>query len=77
MPKQILVEVPDELTERDIKIAIAIQLFKEGKLTMKQASELADLCLEDFMKLLSEKKISVINWDERELQKELGNANSF
>ena len=77
MPKQILVEVPDELTERDIKIAIAIQLFKEGKLTMKQASELADLCLEDFMKLLSEKKISVINWDERELQKELENANSF
>ncbi|WP_083809309.1 UPF0175 family protein [Archaeoglobus veneficus] len=38
---------------------------------------MADLCLEDFMKVLSEKKVSVINWDEEELQKELKNADSF
>ncbi len=76
MPK-VVIEVPEELLERDVKIAIAVQLYREGKLTLKQASDLADLCLEDFMKVLSERKVSVINWGEEELQKELKNANNF
>jgi len=29
------------------------------------------------MKILSEKKVSVINWDKGELEKEIKNANSF
>jgi len=77
MGKIIQIEVPQELTERDVKIAIAVELYREGKLTLKQASELAGLCLEDFMKVLSEKKVSVINWDEEELKTELKNADSF
>jgi predicted HTH domain antitoxin len=77
MGKIIQIEVPQELTERDVKIAIAVELYREGKLTLKQASELAGLCLEDFMKILSEKKVSVINWDEEELKTELKNADSF
>ncbi len=56
---------------------MAVQLYRDEKLTLKQASDLADLCLEDFMKFLSEKKVSLINWNEEELQKELKNANSF
>ncbi len=58
-------------------MAIAVQLYRDEKLTLKEASDLVDLCLEDFMKVLSEKKVSVISWDEEELQKELKNANSF
>jgi len=76
MPK-VVIEVPDELPEKDVIIATAVQLYREGKLTLKQASDLADLCLEDFMKVLSEKKVSPINWGEEELQKELKNADSF
>ena len=74
---EVVIEVPDELPEREVKIAVAVQFYREGKLTLKQASDLAGLCLEDFMKILSEKKVSVINWDEEELQKELKNADSF
>jgi len=66
-----------KILERDAKIAMAVQLYRDEKLTLKQASDLADLCLEDFMKFLSEKKVSLINWNEEELQKELKNANSF
>ncbi len=77
MPEQIVIKVTDELPERDAKIAIAVQLYRDEKLTLKQVSDLAGLYLEDFMKVLSEKKVSVINWDEEELQKELKNANSF
>jgi len=76
MPK-VVIEVPDELPERDIRIAVAVELYRERKLTLKQASDLADLCLEDFMKVLSDKKVSIINWDEEELQRELKNADSF
>ncbi len=77
MPEQIVIKVTDELPKRDAKMAIAVQLYRDEKLTLKQASDLVYLCLEDFMKVLSEKKVSVINRDEEELQKELENANSF
>ncbi len=77
MGRVIQIEVPEEISERDIKIALAVQLYKDGKLTLKQASDLADLCIEDFMKVLSEKKVSIINLDKEELKKELKNADSF
>ena len=71
------VDIPIDISQKDLKIAIAVQLYREGKLTLKQAADLADFCVEDFMKILSEKKVSVINWDEKELDKELENADSF
>jgi len=71
------VDVPVDISQRDLRIALAVQLYRDGKLTLKQAAELADFCVEDFMKILSEKKVSVINWDERELEKEMKNADSF
>ncbi len=37
MPKQIVIRVPDELPERDAKIAIAVRLLRDEKLTLKQA----------------------------------------
>ena len=37
----------------------------EARLTLKQAAE---LCVEDFMKELSRREVSVINWDEEELK---------
>jgi predicted HTH domain antitoxin len=77
MPKHVSIKVPDEISERDVKIAVAVQLYKDGRLTLKQASDLADLCVEDFMKVLSEKKVSIINWCEEDLQKELKNVDSF
>ncbi len=71
------VDVPVDISQRDLRIALAVQLYRDGKLTLKQAAELADFCVEDFMKILSEKRVSVISWDERELEKEIKNANSF
>lgn len=71
------VDVPVDVSQRDLKIALAVQLYRDGKLTLKQAAELADFCVEDFMKILSEKKVSVISWDKEELEKEIENADSF
>ena len=71
------VDVPVDISQRDLRIALAVQLYRDGKLTLKQAAELADFCIEDFMKILSEKRVSVINWDKEELEKEMKNADSF
>ena len=70
------VDVPVDISQRDLRIALAVQLYRDGKLTLKQAAELADFCVEDFMKILNEKRVSVISWDERELEKEIKNADS-
>ncbi len=71
------VDVPVDISQREVRIALAVQLYRDGKLTLKQAAELADFCIEDFMKILSEKRVSVINWDKEELEKEMKNADSF
>lgn len=75
--KEIKVRVPEELRKEEVAMALAVELYREGKLTLKQASDLTGFCLEDFMRILSEKKVSVINWDVEELEKEMKNANSF
>ena len=65
-----------DISQRDLRIALSVQLYRDRKLTLKQAAELADFCVEDFMKILNEKRVSVISWDERELEKEIKNADS-
>ena len=75
--KELKVRVPKELRKEEVAMALAIELYREGRLTLKQASDLAGFCVEDFMRILSDREVSVINWDEEELEKEMKNANSF
>jgi len=63
-----------ELSESEARLFLAVGLFQEGRVTLKQAASLADLCVEDFMKELSKRRVSVINWDLKELGEELKNA---
>jgi len=75
--KELKVRVPKELRKEEVAMALAIELYREGRLTLKQASDLAGFCVEDFMRILSDRGVSVINWDMEELEKEMKNANSF
>lgn len=75
--KEVEITVPKELRKEEIVIALAVELYREGKLTLKQASDLAGFCVEDFMRILSWREVSVINWDMEELEKEMKNADSF
>ena len=54
-----------------LDLMVAIELYREEKVTLKQAAELADLCVEDFIKELSRRKVSVVNWPVEELKEEL------
>lgn len=67
------ISVPEDLgiDEAEARLILAIELFREGRLTIKQAAELAGLCLEDFMRELSKRKVSIINIDVEELREDL------
>jgi len=71
--KELKVRVPKELRKEEVAMALAIELYREGRLTLKQASDLAGFCVEDFMRILSDRGVSVINWDVEELEKEMKN----
>lgn len=59
------------IDEYEARLLLAIELYREGRLTIKQVAELAGLCVEDFMRELSRRKISIINFDKEELEEEL------
>jgi predicted HTH domain antitoxin len=51
----------------------AVKLYKEGKLTLGQASEFCGVGLYDFTALLAAQNIPVINYDPEDLDRELLN----
>ena len=67
------ISIPGHISidEYEARLLLAVELYREGRLTLKQAAELAGLCVEDFMRELSRRKISIINLDEEELEEEL------
>jgi len=56
----------------DLRIDIAINLFKENILTLGQASEFANLYQVEFMKLLLEQEIPV-HYDDEEFNRDVNN----
>ena len=65
------VELPADVDEQEILVILAVILYKEGKLTLKQAADLARLSVEDFLLELGKRKISFTNITPEELREEL------
>lgn len=60
-----------DLSENELKLYLAIMLYKERKLSMGQAAKLAGLTLRDFMYELGKHKESFTNITADELEEEL------
>jgi predicted HTH domain antitoxin len=60
----------DEMAE-GMRREYAMKLFRQGKLTLVQSAELCGVGIYDFMSLLSQAGIPVVDYDPRELEKEL------
>ena len=65
------VELPADVDEQEILVTLATILYKEGKLTLKQAADLARLSVEDFLLELGKRKVSFTNITPEELREEL------
>ena len=61
----------DDLSEDELKLYLAIMLYKERKMSVGQAAKLAGLTLRDFMYELGKHKESFTNITAEELEEEL------
>jgi predicted HTH domain antitoxin len=60
----------EKLTE-EAKQLLAISLFERNILSLGQAAKLAELHLWDFIQILSQRDISIAEYDDEEIQQEL------
>lgn len=67
LPKTLI----EEVGENELKLYLAMMLYKEGKLSLSQAAKIAGLTLSDFIYELGKHKIGFTNITEEELEKEL------
>jgi predicted HTH domain antitoxin len=67
LPKTLI----EEISENELKLYLAMILYKERKISMGQTAKLAGLTLSDFMYELGKHKIGFTNITEEELEEEL------
>jgi len=74
--KTIELELPDELKadNQELKTFLAAKLFEAGRLTMSQAARSAGYTMSEFMDLLKNYNVSVINHPESDLESDVSNA---
>jgi len=75
MMKMKKLEMPlmDWIDEKEAKIALSAELYREGKVTLKQAAELADLTVWDILYEFGKRKISYTNITVDNLHEEIEN----
>ena len=70
--KKLKVPLVGDVNEDEAGIALAAELYRECKMTLKQAADTAQLTLWDFLYELGKRKISYTNIAVDDLQEELG-----
>lgn len=76
---QITLEIPDEtlnvcgMTEAEFKLEIAVMLFQADKLTLGQASTLAEINKGRFEQVLKERNIPLYTYDVEDFELDLKN----
>jgi len=61
----------EKISKNELKLYLALMLYKERKQSIGQAAKLAGLTLSDFMYELGKHKIGFTNITEEELEEEL------
>ena len=69
--KEIKLKIPKSVSEKEARILLAIQLYSEGKVTLHQAANIADIHIWDFLYELGKRKVSFTNITPEELEEEL------
>lgn len=75
--KTLTLQVPDSLDTKEAKTLLAGKFYEKGALTLGQAAELAGYTKRTFMELLADYDVSVFDYSEAELEKDLLNAQSY
>lgn len=75
--KTLIVQIPDSLDEREAKMLLAAKLYEKGSLSLGQAAELVGYSKRTFMELLGNYEVSVFDYSEAELEKDIQNAQNY
>ncbi len=75
--KSLTVQIPDNLDEREAKMLFAAKLYEKGSLSLGQAADLAGYSKRTFMELLGSYEVSVFDYTEAELEKDILNAQNY
>ena len=75
--KTLTVQIPDNLDERETKTLLAAKLYEKGSLSLGQAANLAGYSKRTFMELLGNYEVSVFDYSEAELEKDILNAQNY
>lgn len=71
MTKVVQVKVPEFLSERDVRIAAAIEAFSKGSISVGKAAEIAEISIQEFLVELKKRGIKAYSYTNREALKEL------
>ena len=77
--KTLNIDIPDtfELSDREVKMALASKLYETGRLSLGQAAALIGYSKQTFMELLADYGVSLINHSPDELDEDLKNAEKY
>lgn len=69
--KIVQVKVPESMSERDVKVAAAIEAFSSGSVSVGKAAEIAEIPLQEFLLELRKRSIPAYPYTDKEASKEL------
>jgi len=74
--KTLTVKIPEtlDLDNKDLAMLIASRLYEQGKLSLGQAAELANLSKRTFAELLGKYNVSIFNYPASDISKDVANA---
>ena len=77
--RTLTINIPDtvDLEDREMIMFLASRLYEKSKLSLGQAAEIAGLSKRAFIEVLGHYGVSIFNYDENELQKELKHVKNY
>ena len=74
--KTLTINIPDALDfdNKDLAMLLASRLYEQGKLSLGQAAELANLSKRTFIELLGKYNVSLFNYPASDISKDVANA---
>jgi len=79
VPEELLINLKqsDEEFKKDIKLTMAIELYKKGKLSLGKAAELSGFTKIGFIDMLNYRGEPVFNYTENEINSEIQNIRNL
>ena len=74
--KTLTVNIPDtlDLDNKDLVMLLASRLYEQGRLSLGQAAELANLSKRAFAELLGKYSVSIFNYPASDISRDVANA---